>query len=142
MTVCNRTEIHIPSAFGCEKMAMDFAASLAKKIGLADDRIEDLKSAVAEACLNAMEHGNKMDTGKMVNVALTVDDSKLLVDVHDYGKGIGQIEPPRIEDQIERRYRPRGWGLFLIKSLVDVVEFETKPDGGNIVRMIINLRNN
>lgn len=140
MAVCSKTELHIPSVFGCEKMAMDFVASLAKRMRLAVDRIEDLKTAVAEACLNAMEHGNKMDASKKVSVALTVEDSKLCVDVHDEGRGIGQIEPPSIKDQIDGKYKPRGWGMFLMKNLMDEVEFETKPGGGNVVRMIVYLR--
>jgi len=138
MGACSRTELQIQSIIGCEKIAMDFATSVARKIGLSDARIEDLKTAVSEACLNAMEHGNKMDPEKKVIVTLTVEDSRLKIDVHDDGKGIGQIEPPRIEDQIEGKYRARGWGMFLIKRLVDGVDFETRPEGGNVVRMIIN----
>lgn len=140
MAVCNKTELHIPSVFGCEKTAMEFVASMARKAGLSDDRIEDLKTAVSEACLNAIEHGNKMDANKKVNVSLSVEDSRLQVDVHDEGKGIGEVEPPRIEDQIAGRYKPRGWGIFLIKRLIDKVEFETKPAGGNVVRLIINMK--
>lgn len=139
MVTCSRTELQIQSVIGCEKIAMDFASSVARKIGLSDARIEDLKTAVSEACLNAMEHGNKMDPEKKVIVTLSVEDSKLQIAVHDEGKGIGQIEPPRIEDQIEGRYRARGWGMFLIKRLMDGVDFETRPEGGNVVRMIINL---
>lgn len=139
MSACRSTELQIQSVKGCEKIAMDFAVSVGRKIGLSDARIEDLKTAVSEACLNAMEHGNKMNPEKKVVVTLTVEDSMLQVAVHDEGKGIGQIEPPRIEDQIEGKYRPRGWGLFLIKGLMDGVDFETRPEGGNVVRMIINL---
>jgi serine/threonine-protein kinase RsbW len=53
----NKIELHIPSVIGFEKVAMECAASVAKKMGFTEDRIEDLKTAVAEACLNAIEHG-------------------------------------------------------------------------------------
>src|SRR3989304_7134301 len=116
MGACSRTELQIQSIIGCEKIAMDFATSVARKIGLSDARIEDLKTAVSEACLNAMEHGNKMDPEKKVIVSLTVEDSRLQIAVHDEGKGIGQIEPPRIEDQIEGKYRGGGGGGFLVRG--------------------------
>jgi len=47
-----------------EKVAMDFAASVAKMRQFPEARIEDLKTAIAEACINAIEHGNKMDASE------------------------------------------------------------------------------
>ena len=44
-------ELHIPNIFGSEKIAMEQVASLAKEIGFNDSRIEDLKTAVSEACI-------------------------------------------------------------------------------------------
>jgi serine/threonine-protein kinase RsbW len=120
---------------------METAASVAKKMGFTEDRIEDLKTAVAEACLNAIEHGNKMDTGTTVGLTLTLEESRLQVAVKDEGKGIGQISPPRIENKIEGKDKTRGWGIFLIKSLMNEVKFEPNPEGGNIVKMIIYLEN-
>jgi len=70
----NKIELHIPSVMGYEKVAMECAASTAKKMGFTEDRIEDLKTAVAEACLNAIEHGNEMDTSTKVGITLTIDE--------------------------------------------------------------------
>jgi serine/threonine-protein kinase RsbW len=139
MTSDNNIELHIPSIMGFEKIAMECSASVAKKMGFTEDRIEDLKTAVAEACLNAIEHGNKMDTNTKVGITLTVEESKLQVSVKDQGKGIDQIVTPRIEDKIEGKDRSRGWGIFLIKSLMNEVSFEPSPEGGNIIKMIIYL---
>ena len=139
MTSDNKIELHIPSVMGYEKIAMECAASMAKKMGFTEDRIEDLKTAVAEACLNAIEHGNKMDTNTKVGITLTVEESKLQVSVKDQGKGIDQILTPRIENKIEGKDRSRGWGIFLIKSLMNEVSFEPSPEGGNIIKMIIYL---
>jgi serine/threonine-protein kinase RsbW len=139
MTSDNNIELHIPSIMGFEKVAMECSASVAKKMGFTEDRIEDLKTAVAEACLNAIEHGNKMDTNTKVGITLTVEESKLQVSVRDQGKGIDQILTPRIENKIEGKDRSRGWGIFLIKSLMNEVSFEPSPEGGNIIKMIIYL---
>ena len=59
-------QLHLPSTLGCEKVAMDFAASVAKSMNFPADRVEDLKTAVAEACTNAIEHGNKLDASMKV----------------------------------------------------------------------------
>jgi serine/threonine-protein kinase RsbW len=51
MIANNKIELHVPSIMGFEKVAMGCAALVAKEMGLTEDRIEDLKTAVAEACL-------------------------------------------------------------------------------------------
>ena len=56
----NSVEVRLPSRLGFEKIAMGTAASMAKLMGFSEDRIQDLKTAVAEACINAIEHGNQM----------------------------------------------------------------------------------
>jgi serine/threonine-protein kinase RsbW len=132
-------ELHIPNILGQEKVAMDFAASAAKNMGFTGERIEDLKTAVSEACLNAIEHGNKMNAGMKVGIILNVKEMNLQVTVQDEGDKIGPVETPIIEDKIEGRSDRRGWGIFLIKNLVDEVKFESMPEGGNLVRMIIHL---
>ena len=139
MTADNKIELHIPSVMGSEKVAMETAASVAKKMGFTEDRIEDLKTAIAEACINAIEHGNKMDSSTKVMITLTVEESRLQVAVKDEGKGIGEIQTPHIEDQIEGKDKSRGWGIFLIKSLMNEVTFEPGPEGGNITKMVIYL---
>jgi serine/threonine-protein kinase RsbW len=55
---------------GFEKVAMSTAASVAKLMGFREDRIEDLKTAVAEACINAIEHGNRLNEKLSVGVVL------------------------------------------------------------------------
>jgi len=135
----NKIELHIPSVMGYEKIAMETAASTAKRMGFTEDRIEDLKTAIAEACLNAIEHGNKMDTSTKVGITLTMEESRLQVAVKDEGKGVGEISSPSIASKIEGKDKTRGWGIFLIKSLVNEVKFELSPEGGNVVKMIIYL---
>lgn len=139
MEIERKLELHIPSVLGFEKVAMDFAAAVAKMMNFPAERVEDLKTAVAEACLNAIEHGNKMDAGAKVGITLTVEESKLEVAVRDQGQGISPIDTPSIERKMEGETPPRGWGIFLIKSLMDQVEFQSTPEGGNVVKMIIHL---
>ena len=133
-------ELHVPSVLGCEKVAMEFAASVAKSMNFPADRVEDLKTAVAEACINAIEHGNKLDAGMKVGISLTVAGGRLQVAIQDEGKGVGQVPTPDIDSQVEGKTDPGGWGIFLIKNLMDEVSFESTPEGRNVVKMIIHLK--
>jgi serine/threonine-protein kinase RsbW len=132
-------QLHIPSVPGFEKVAMDFAASVAKMMQFPEARIEDLKTAIAEACINAIEHGNKLDASTKVGISLTVEDAKLQVAVQDEGTGVGQVETPSIDQKMAGQQKTRGWGIFLIQSLMDEVAFESSPEGGNVVKMVIHL---
>ena len=64
-------EVRLPSRLGYEKVAMSTAAAVAKLMGFPEDRIEDLKTAVAEACINAIEHGNRLNEKLSVGVVLS-----------------------------------------------------------------------
>jgi serine/threonine-protein kinase RsbW len=117
-------EIMLPSQMGYEKVAMSTAASVAGLMGFSEDRIEDLKTALAEACINAIEHGNQMNDDFKVGVEMSVNDDRLEVKVVD--EGTGRVEMPHDPD-IDRKMHgeesARGMGMFLIQALVDEAEW-------------------
>lgn len=63
-------ELTIPCAQGYERIAMNPAADFARLIAFPPDRIDDLRTAVAEACINAMEHGNAMEGSTTVELVM------------------------------------------------------------------------
>jgi hypothetical protein len=66
-------------------------------------------------------------------------DAELCVSVTDAGCGPARkAEAPDLQRKLAGQQSPRGWGLFLIKSLVDEVEFSSTSEG-NLVRMVIHL---
>jgi serine/threonine-protein kinase RsbW len=136
-------EISIPNKLGHERIAMACSASFAKIVGFRPERIEDLKTAVAEACINAMEHGNKNDPNARVVISMRYDDHTFSVSVMDQGKGMANstesYEEPDIDLKIQQLQTPRGLGIFLIKQLVDEVEFNQTTDAGHMVRMIFKI---
>jgi len=71
---------------GYEKVAMSTAAAVAKLMGFPRDRVEDLKTAVAEACINAIEHGNRLNEKLSVGVVLSAGVDELVIKVIDDGK--------------------------------------------------------
>lgn len=134
-------EIQIPSSLGSEKIAMNTAAEIARSMGFAEDRIEDLKTAIAEACINAMEHGNKLDETLPVGVILSTGTDSLEVRVVDTGAGpAGHAAAPDIDKKMHEEEQPRGMGMFLIESLMDEAEWVSSPYTGSYARMVIRLK--
>lgn len=134
-------EVKLPSRLGYEKVAMSTAASVAKLMGFRADRIEDLKTAVAEACINAIEHGNSLNEGLSVGVLLEAGEDALEVKVLDDGKGLKNLPPkPNIDKKIHGEEDPRGMGMFLIQALVDEAEWVAGSNGkSSYVRLVIRL---
>lgn len=133
-------EVRIPSELGFEKVAMSTASSMAALMGFSSDRIEDLKTAVAEACINAIEHGNQLDSSLNVGVVLSTTDDELEVKVIDDGAGIAKAPAsPDIDRKMHGEEDPRGMGMFLIQALVDEAEWHQGPPGKSFVRLVIRL---
>jgi serine/threonine-protein kinase RsbW len=134
-------EVSFPSKLGYERIAMECSASLARIVGLAQDRIEDLKTAVSEACINAIEHGNKGRPEARVVVSFNVNADTFWASVKDEGTGITEFpQELNIEQKVEKLEPPNGLGVYLIKNLVDEVEFNQTTKEGHVVKMGIRLR--
>jgi serine/threonine-protein kinase RsbW len=132
-------ELYLPNILGAEKEAIKKVVTIAEKMGFSKDRIEDLKTALAEACINAFEHGNKFDQDKKVKVTLAADDNSLQVIVHDEGDGIDPLKIPKNRVGKDGFPRRRGYGVFLISNLVNEFYFEKNPGKGNNVKMLMHL---
>jgi len=134
-------EVRLPTKLGYEKVAMSTASAVAKLMGFRADRIEDLKTAVAEACINAIEHGNRLNEKLSVGVVLRADTDALEVKVLDDGAGIGKRPAkPDIDRKMQGEEDPRGMGMFLIQALVDEAEWVAGSDGkSSYVRLVIKL---
>lgn len=132
-------ELKLPNILGSEKVAIEKAVSIAEKMGFSSDRIEDLKTAIAEACINAIEHGNKFNENTKVGVTFASNDTSLEVVVHDEGDGVDPAKIPKNRFSKDGLPRRRGYGVFLISNLVNEFSIEKKPGEGNNVKMLIHL---
>jgi serine/threonine-protein kinase RsbW len=133
-------EVRLPSELGFEKVALSTAASVAILMGFSADRVEDLKTAVAEACINAIEHGNHLDDSLSVGVVLSTTDDELEVRVIDDGLGVTETPAdPNMDKKMLGEEDPRGMGMFLIQALVDEAEWHQGPPGKSFVRLVIRL---
>jgi len=133
-------EVNLPNVSGYERIAMESSAAFAKIGGLVKEKIEDLKTAVAEACLNAMEHGNKDQPDSRVVITMYRGEKDFKVSVADAGDGMS-IVPQHIDikRKVEGLEPPNGLGLFLIQQLVDQVEFKKMNGGGHVVKMVLKM---
>jgi serine phosphatase RsbU (regulator of sigma subunit)/anti-sigma regulatory factor (Ser/Thr protein kinase) len=131
--------LSLPSCLGYERMAMDAVAAMARMMGFSAERIEDLRTAVSETCINAIEHGNKLNAASRVDVLIRSSPQTLTVQVFDNGPGFTSAAHavPQLEKKIRGEDDPRGWGLFLIEKLVDQVEFKTMPKLGHVTTLMM-----
>ena len=114
-------ELSIPSEPGNERRATEEVAAVVSDLGLPKKTLERLKTAVAEAALNAMEHGNHYRAELPVLIEVSASEAELSVKITDEGSGPPAFhsETPNLEAKLEGMQTPRGWGLFLIKNMVD-----------------------
>ena len=133
-------ELNLPSKLGFERIAIGGLAAFAKGVGFSSSRIEDLKTSVAEACINAMQHGNKGKPNARVLVAIRFQENALCISVFDEGEGFkAQPKDPDIERIMENLDPPIGFGVFLMKRLMDEVDFNRTSNHRHEVRMMMKL---
>jgi serine phosphatase RsbU (regulator of sigma subunit)/anti-sigma regulatory factor (Ser/Thr protein kinase) len=111
----------IPSEVGNERLAISYVTQSLQDFHLPERRLEQLKTAVGEATMNAMEHGNKYRPEIPVTVQLLSSEEAIAVRISDKGghQPIHVQEMPDIEVKLAELQSPRGWGLFLIQNMVD-----------------------
>jgi serine phosphatase RsbU (regulator of sigma subunit)/anti-sigma regulatory factor (Ser/Thr protein kinase) len=133
-------EFELQSAPGNEREAMERVESAVADLGLETARVERLKTAVGEATMNAMEHGNEYRADRPVSIRVLRSGDRLRVQVTDRGaaEDLPEPEAPDLEAKLEGRQEPRGWGLFLIEKMVDEARV-TSEGGGRTVELALRL---
>ena len=135
------TELSVPSEPGNERLAMERVAEVVKGLGLSEQRLERLKTAVAEATMNAMEHGNRYRPEVPVVIEVLSSGTDLSVRINEQGGSLvpdPDTEMPDLEAKLEGLQTPRGWGLFLIRNMVDelhIINDEARHAVGLVVHL-------
>jgi serine/threonine-protein kinase RsbW len=129
-------ELSFPNELGYEVVARDAVAAFARRIGMSSDRIEDLKTAFCEACINAIEHGNSLDPASRVQIYCRFQSDRFEVEIYDEGrKPFAQAAAPlSMADKLAGIGSLRGMGLMLISQLSDESGFVQCTNGGNCFR--------
>lgn len=138
MTPVERREVHltIPVAPDMEIAATAVVAALGELMELGRDKIEEVKFAVVEACINAFEHSETPDHRVQIDFVSDAGDGKAFfeVGVSDSGKGFDpeKLTEPELALKLKSN-RKRGWGIKIIESLMDDVRIESGEHGTRIV---------
>jgi serine/threonine-protein kinase RsbW len=132
-------EVHltIPVAPEMEIAATAQVAALGEMAEMERDKIDEVKMAVVEACINAFEHSETPDHKVEIDFRIGVTDGQRVyieVGVADAGKGFdpGRVSPPDMAHKLKSS-RKRGWGIKIIESLMDDVRIESGAHGTKIV---------
>ena len=130
----------LPSVPGNEREAMNRVVEAVTPLGLEPRKLDRLGTAVSEAAMNAIEHGNQAQAEVPVEVEVHAHGGRLSVLIRDVGAGSldAVIEHPDLEAKLEGLQKPRGWGLFLIENMVDEINV-TDMDGHHTVELVVNL---
>jgi anti-sigma regulatory factor (Ser/Thr protein kinase) len=128
----------IASQAGNERQA---AEQVAAAVGdsLPPAHLERLKTAVAEATMNAMEHGNRYQPDAPVQIRVDQSPAALRVRIVDQGGGqfVAEAETPDLDAKLAGLQSPRGWGLFLIQAMVDEMNVSS-DDHHHTVELVMN----
>lgn len=127
-------ELKLPILKNMELVATQTADVVSKHMQLSEEKSGEISMALIEACINAFEHS---ESKSEVYIHFIIDDDNLMIKVIDKGIGFdaSQVKIPKIESKINSDERKRGWGLMLIKELMDSVDFESS-DSGTTLTMI------
>lgn len=115
-------DFSVASVEGNEREAIErMSAVLASHLDA--PRLDRLRTAVGETVMNAIEHGNSFDPSLDAEVQVLASGSRVVVRVADFGGGkeVPEAAVPNLEAKLAGEQSPRGWGLFLIKEMVDEV---------------------
>jgi serine/threonine-protein kinase RsbW len=124
----------LASVPGNERVALDQVAASVAALNLPPDRLNRLKTAVAEATMNAIEHGNRSRPDLAVGIEVFQSDAEVVVTITDHGgrndEGWpeSQVEIPDLARKLEGQQGPGGWGLFLIRHMVDAMDVTTEGE--------------
>jgi anti-sigma regulatory factor (Ser/Thr protein kinase) len=136
-------DFELPSRIGNERAAIDQVVGAVGRLALPGPTLEKLKTAVGEATMNAIEHGNGGRAEIPVQVHVEATPDNLIVRVTDQGGGSGDpiADPaaPDLDAKLAGLQSPRGWGLFLIKNMVDDLRIISEQ-GRHTIELVIHLK--
>ena len=138
------TTFSIRSEPGNEREAMRLVAEAVKDLNVPPARFENLKTAVSEGTMNAIEHGNQNqpDLNVEVSVRVSASGDALAVRINDHALGGSQhlaAATPDLDAKLAGLQTPRGWGLFLIEKMVDKMNVYNDA-GGHTLELILTLQ--
>ena len=134
--VLREVTLTLPMLPDMEIAASKTATALAEFMEMSSDKIDEVRMAVVEACINSFEHSQADDRKVEIQFAVLGNDEpeRLQITIRDSGVGFTpeKLVKPRIEEKLKAASK-RGWGLTIIKGLMDEVDIHSGPRGTTVV---------
>jgi len=140
-TPANRIEVSIGSALEYLDLVQTLTDCITSFMGFDEDTAHWIGMSVRESVTNAIQHGNKLDQSKKVDIRFDVASDQLEISVKDQGTGFQVNDLPNPLDP-ENLLKPSGRGIFYIRSFMDEVEFRPLSQGGMEVHMVKKVGSN
>ena len=134
------TELTFPSRIEAVGEAAAAISEFMTRNGIAEEVAFGVDMAVREAVTNAVLHGNKLDSAKLVEIKLRNTPELFEIIVHDEGSGFNPNDVPDPTKE-ENLLKTSGRGIFFMRNFMDEVDWSINPNGGTRVRMIKKLKN-
>ena len=134
-----KVELRIPARPEFLEVARLTVAAIGHKMGFDVDAIEDIKVCVGEACNNAIQHASECDAGGEIQIVCSLELNQLVLEVQDAGPGFDPdlcIEQVDLDTVAAEELPDSGYGLLLIKALMDEFHCLSQPGAGTLVRMV------
>lgn len=126
-----------PASFESLSKIRKFIQQATDEAGLDESSTYAVKLAVDEACSNIIEHAYGEESKGDIKCTYKIANDSLTIVLRDHGRPFDpdSIPEPNFGAPIEQ-LKPRGAGLFLMRKLMDKVEFKFDPHSGNILTMV------
>jgi serine/threonine-protein kinase RsbW len=137
----NEIEVIISSALDNLDLIQTLTDCITSFMSFDEDSAHWIGMSVRESVTNAIQHGNKLDLNKTVDIRFEVTPDQLSIWVKDQGNGFKADEIPNPLDA-ENLLKPSGRGIFYIRTFMDEVEFRSLSQGGTEVHMVKKVSSN
>ena len=135
--IMKKYQLRIPSQTDNLEIIRSFVSRVAEKVGFDEDDVNKIELAIDEACTNVIKHAYKKDPLKPIDIVIQIDYQKLTCIVTDRGKGFDPkiIKMPNMKEYLAE-LRVGGLGIYLMRTLMDEVDYDIRPGVRNRVKMV------
>lgn len=128
--------LKIPSVTENLFLIREFIIKIASKAGFDSEIQEQIALAVDEACTNVIKHAHNFDAKRAIDINVVLDSQKMTISIVDKGKGfdVNKLQTPDLE-KFAKESRHGGLGIYLMKTLMDDVQYIFNPGIKNQVQM-------
>ena len=125
-------EFELPTAISLMHIVLEYLLKRVEKLGVVNPEQSNLFVALDEAFVNAVKHGNKFDTQKLVRITAEVSKEEAKFTIEDEGEGFDVAQVPDPLDP-ENLFKTSGRGVLFIYNIMDEVVYN---DRGNRLTMV------